>query len=148
MPFFEAVSCSSQPARRWTRIAQWRREVTEIVGVGQARDLEFVEMNPDGFDHVLAGGERFDIPRGKEIYADRLKSRFPASAAAIDRYLHLVSRLASELDAGLDLDTPGGVLGPAFLLRAPTVLRHGMFSLNRLFDHAGVKEPLLRAILA
>lgn len=32
-------------AGRWPR-AQWRREVTEIVGVGQMRDLEFVATEP------------------------------------------------------------------------------------------------------
>src|SRR5438874_1262208 len=45
-------------------------------GLGVANDLEFIELNPDGYDHALIAGRRFDIPKGKERFADRLKSAF------------------------------------------------------------------------
>ena len=55
-------------------------------GLGISQDLEFCELNPDGFDHIIVGGERFDIPRGQEAFAARLKERFPDEAAGIDGY--------------------------------------------------------------
>ena len=64
------------------------REIYE--GLGVANDLTFLELNPDGFDHVCMNGERFDIPKGKERFADRLKERFPGEAKGIDRYLDWV----------------------------------------------------------
>ena len=31
-------------------------------GLGIANDITFLEINPDGYDHVLVGEKRFDIP--------------------------------------------------------------------------------------
>lgn len=42
-------------------------------GLGVSQDLEFCEINPDGFDHIIVGDERFDIPKGKENFATRLR---------------------------------------------------------------------------
>src|SRR5689334_288109 len=39
------------------------RAVYEGLGVG--RHLTFLELNPDGYEHFVIGGERFDVPRGK-----------------------------------------------------------------------------------
>lgn len=52
---------------RWPR-AQWRREVTEIVGVGQMRDLEFVATEPGDWalhchmSHHTMGPMGHDVP--------------------------------------------------------------------------------------
>jgi len=46
-------------------------------GLGVSGHLEFVELNPDGFDHIFIGDEQFDIPKGKETYMNRLIGRFP-----------------------------------------------------------------------
>ncbi len=32
-------------------------------GLGVANDLEFFELDPDGYDRVVVGEDRFDIPR-------------------------------------------------------------------------------------
>src|SRR4030095_3077153 len=45
-------------------------------GLGLAEDLSFLELNPDGYDHILVGGERFDIPAGRVPLAHRLVARF------------------------------------------------------------------------
>ncbi len=52
-------------------------------GLGMGRDLAFYEMNPDGYDRVLIGGERFDIPAGRERLAERLCARFPGETEGI-----------------------------------------------------------------
>ena len=75
------------------------RQVYE--GLGVSEDLVFLELNPDGYDHVQIGQEKFDIPRGRELYAERLKQRFPSEAAGIDRYLEDMHGLAKELMGGL-----------------------------------------------
>src|SRR5690606_26331823 len=43
-------------------------------GLGISGDLEFCELNRDGYDHVLCAGERFDIPAGRDRYRARLKA--------------------------------------------------------------------------
>src|SRR5438477_12494803 len=40
-------------------------------GLGISDDLAFCELNPDGYDHVLVSGERFDIPKGRDAFARR-----------------------------------------------------------------------------
>ncbi len=113
------------------------REIYE--GLGVSGDLEFCELNPNGFDHVVAGKERFDIPKGKEEFARKLKDRFPREARGIERYLSSVADIAAELDGDLS-----GWLG---ILRAPTVLRWALFS---SWSHIGhfVSDPFLKAVLA
>jgi phytoene dehydrogenase-like protein len=41
-------------------------------GLGVSADLEFLELNPDGFDHVRLGSFQFDIPAGRDWYRDCL----------------------------------------------------------------------------
>ena len=59
-------------------------------GLGVSQDLEFCELNPDGYDHIFVGDERFDFPKGKANLAARLKDRFPKESAGIDGYLSTV----------------------------------------------------------
>ena len=46
-------------------------------GLGVSGDMEFIELNPDGYDHIFIGDEPFDIPKGKDTYMNRLIKRFP-----------------------------------------------------------------------
>src|SRR5512138_362764 len=55
-------------------------------GLGVSQDLTFVELNPDGYDHIHIGDQRVDYPKGKERLVERLKSRFPQEASGIQRY--------------------------------------------------------------
>ena len=55
-------------------------------GLGVSQDLSFVELNPDGYDHIFIGEQKFDFPKGKEKLIERLKSRFPHEAQGIDGY--------------------------------------------------------------
>ena len=118
------------------------RQVYEGLGVGG--DLVFHALNPDGFDHLTIGGERFDVPAGKDRLAERLRARFPREAKGIGRWLDIVERIGHELDTGFD------VAGPADLLklpaRIPTVLRYGLLPSGRVVGGL-VEDPLLRAIL-
>jgi all-trans-retinol 13,14-reductase len=76
-------------------------------GLGVSQDLEFCELNPDGFDHVFVGEERFDIPKGKERFAARLKERFPKEAQGIDGYLDAVDGLTASLSKLGRVKSPG-----------------------------------------
>ena len=71
------------------------RELLEGLGVGA--DIEFIELNPDGYDHIVFDNETFDIPRGREKYIARLIERFPEERSGIERYF----RLMQKVDAGL-----------------------------------------------
>ncbi len=118
-------------------------------GLGIADDLVFLELDPEGFDRIRIGsgpeGFAFDIPRGKERWADRMAQRFPEDAAGIRTFLDLVDRLHLELAGGLDLRGPLSAL--KLPLRAPTLVRYGFRSLASVLDGL-VKDPLARAVLS
>jgi all-trans-retinol 13,14-reductase len=114
-------------------------------GLGVANDLEFFELDPDGFDKVRIGDFRFSIPRGKEKLAARLKERFPAEARGIDGYLTTVEAIDRDLRFALKARGPLDLV--TFPLRAPTLLRHGLSPLSSLLDRH-IRDPLLRAVLS
>jgi len=118
------------------------RKVYEGLGVSQ--DLSFCEINPDGYDHIFVGDERFDYPKGKEALAERLKARFPDEARGIDGYIDMVSRLVDGLH---DL---GHVRNPLDAVQAVpatgSILRWALRSGQQLVDHF-VSDPVLKAIL-
>ncbi|NNL67307.1 MAG: NAD(P)/FAD-dependent oxidoreductase, partial [Myxococcales bacterium] len=110
-----------------------------------ADSLVFLELDPDGYDRCFIGEERFDIPKGRDAFAARLRERFPAEAEGIDGYLSTVSRMSDELAWARPLRS----VSEALLLptRMRTVLRYGMQPLSRFLDHF-TRDPLLRGILS
>src|SRR5207302_2787026 len=118
-------------------------------GLGVSRDLQFCELNPDGYDRVRIGPSgqefRFDIPKGREEWARRLEERFPREKKGIRGYLGTVARLADELNALFEFK---GLLDLLTLpVRAPAVARWGLSSASSLLSKH-VRDPRLRAILA
>jgi len=114
-------------------------------GLGVSGDLEFCELNPDGYDHLRIAGERFDIPRGKDEFARRLVDRFPREERGIRGYMKAVADLSDQLNALFEFK---GALDLLTLpLRAPAVARWGLASAASLLDRH-VRDPMLRAILS
>lgn len=113
-------------------------------GLGVSQDITFCELNPDGFDHIFIGNERFDIPKGKENYISRLKDRFPQEEKGIDDLFATIDNINSELN---DL---GKIKGPVEALTAPIRARHalrwGVTSAKTLIDKY-ISDPILKAIL-
>jgi phytoene dehydrogenase-like protein len=113
-------------------------------GLGASDDLEFYELNPDGFDHIVCGRERFDVPKGRQRLEERLMQRFPRERAGIAGYFADVAALGDELGHLMDIRGLGDVVRLPW--RAPATLRWGLRSAAALIDHH-VKDPLLRGIL-
>ena len=108
-------------------------------------DLKFHELNSDGYDHIIIGQEKFDIPKGKTAYARRLCDRFPQETAGINALLDTVAAISREVD-GL-IDRPGilGLLSMPW--RSPALTRWGLRTAESFINHF-TRDPLLRAILA
>ncbi len=110
-------------------------------GLGVSQDLAFCEINPNGYDHMFIGDERFDIPKGRDNYANRLKERFPHEAKGIDGYMEAVANMIENLESiarGRDRGQEEGGI--------PSVMRWAMKSGRELIEHH-VSDPLLVAIL-
>ncbi|MCI0393408.1 MAG: NAD(P)/FAD-dependent oxidoreductase [Chloroflexi bacterium] len=107
-------------------------------GLGVSQDLEFLELNPDGYDRIYVGQERFDIPKGEQRYVARLKERFPHEARGIDGLF----RAVADINWVLQKITTMQLFLPR--LRA---LRWMLGTASEMIDYY-VQDPLLRAILS
>lgn len=114
-------------------------------GLGFGDDLEFCEMNPDGFDHLVVAGQRIDMPRGVDRFMSRLIERFPAEKDGLRRYFSTLRHLSE------DISRCEKLLGfPAILqlpFKAPTLCWQGLRTLKPFLDGC-VQDPLLRDLLA
>ncbi|MCB9676434.1 MAG: NAD(P)/FAD-dependent oxidoreductase [Alphaproteobacteria bacterium] len=115
-------------------------------GLGMADDLEFMELSPDGFDHLRVGDRTLDVPKGRERFRDRLKGEFPQHAGGIDRYVDTVAQIYEALMQGARARRKRDM--PALLWRMRNVLRHGLTSVDRFLDRCGITDPHLRAFLS
>lgn len=114
-------------------------------GLGISEHLEFCEMAPDGFDHILIGDMRFDQPKGTNEWKCRLIERFPHEEDGIERYFRIIVQIAKDLErCDALLSFPRVLLIP---LRAPSLLRWGFRTLSDLLDHC-IKDPLLKDVLS
>ena len=107
--------------------------------------VPFIELDPDGYDHIVIAGDRYRIPSGWETYRDRLVGLFPDEARALHRYFDIVGGLASELSK-----LPGSIRLGDFLsapLRFPRLIRMHRWTLARLFDKLELSARV-RTILA
>lgn len=119
------------------------RQVYE--GLGVSGELVFCELNPDGYDHVLVGEERFEHIKGRERMADSLGARFPAEAAGIRAYLRTMSEVQTGLREMMNATT---LPSRARALAAhPALPLWGFGNLDRLLRHH-VRDPVARAVLA
>jgi phytoene dehydrogenase-like protein len=111
-------------------------------GLGVSQDLTFVELNPDGYDHIVIGEKKIDFPKGKENLVERLKSHFPHEAKGIDSYFADLTSMMEALRHLGDLSNPLKAV-----MSAPTVFKWARASGADLIK-AHVSDPILRGVLA
>jgi len=110
-------------------------------GLGVANDMVFLELNPDGYEHIRVGDRRVDLPKGRERLEAHLCREFPHEAAGIKGYLRAVDAIVRERD----LAVRGSPLTLPF--RAPNLVAWGLTSAGRLLRHH-IDDPVARAVLS
>ena len=116
-----------------------------LKGLGLLDRIEFVEMDPDGFDTFVFPDFEFRVPKGWDAYTERLVETFPDEAEGLRKCMKVFEQVMNELrTAGIpnkdsDLEQ--------YLAKAPTVVQWGMRSLAELFDECGLSAKS-RAVLA
>ena len=118
---------------------------TVLRGVGLDGKVEFLEMDPDGFDTLMFPGIEFRVPKGQDRYRERLVATFPDDETGLHRCLDVLQGVASEF-AKVKLPVePQDV--PRLMQEAPNFMKWGMRTLGDLFDDCGLGRKA-RAILA
>ena len=111
-------------------------------GLGVSQDLAFVELNPDGYDHIVVGDKRIDFPKGKENLIERLESHFPHEAPGIAAYFAALTGMVEALARVGNLSQP---LQAARSM--PTILKWMRATAADLIN-AHISDPVLRGVLA
>jgi all-trans-retinol 13,14-reductase len=114
-------------------------------GLGIANDITFLEINPDGYDHVLVGEKRFDIPKGREKYIQRLKETFPAEQKGIEGYFSAVDKTVRGIESNFEFKGIKDLLTLPF--RHPTLAFRGLQPLKKVMG-SYIQDPFLKAILS
>jgi phytoene dehydrogenase-like protein len=107
-------------------------------GLGLLDRIEFVEMDPDGFDTLVFPDLTFRVPKGWDAYSRRLEQTFPDEAAGLAKCTGIFRAVMKELrvvgvpDSKTDFKR--------YMELAPTVVAWGMRSLDDLFDECELSE--------
>lgn len=111
---------------------------------GLEGDVEFRELDPDGFDRIEVPGAQFAVPRGIDRFERRLLSAFPGEAEGIEVFAELLREAQQR-----KLHMIEEVLGdpPANAPETPQTARHGIRTLSGFFDRF-IESPALKAILS
>jgi all-trans-retinol 13,14-reductase len=114
-------------------------------GVGLEGRIEFLPMDPEGFDTLLFPGLTFRVRRGWERYEQDLVDAFPGEERGLRRCVGLLCKIATQAMAvGPPANVREALLTP---LRAPALVRWSSRTLADLFDACGLSERA-RAVLA
>lgn len=116
-----------------------------LSALGLADSVRFVRLDPEGFDQVVVGGERFRIPSGFSKARDRLIRRFPEAAEPLRAYFAIVMAIREEISRLPDAPSWRDLLTAP--LRFPRLLRYRTWTLQQLYDDLGM-PPRLQAVLA
>ncbi len=111
-------------------------------GLGVSQDLSFVELNPDGYDHIFIGDQRVDFPKGRENLIERLKSQFPHEAAGIDSYFADMQAMVN------GLRNIGNMSKPLEAARGAGSVLKWMRATGKDFLDAHISDPVLRGALS
>ncbi len=114
-------------------------------GLGVSQDLIFCELNPQGYDHIVIGEERFDFPKGKENLIVALQARFPHEKEGIRAYFDTVERMMRGLQRLGRVRSAGEAVRTAG--EAGEVLRWARRTGQDLIA-AHVSDPVLQGVLA
>ncbi len=114
-------------------------------GLGVSKHLQFVELNPDGYDHIVIGDKQYDFPKGKENLKAKLIEYFPHEAEGIEGYIEMADTMVT------GLNNLGKVKNPVDAVKAAggtmSLMRWAVKSGQDLIEHF-ISDPTLRGILA
>ena len=111
-------------------------------GLGVSQDLTFVELNPDGYDHIFIGDKKIDFPKGKENLIERLKGHFPHEAKGIDGYFADLTGMTN------GLRNIGNVKQPVQAAKGVGNVLKWARATGADLINAHISDPVLRGVLA
>ncbi|MCZ7577880.1 MAG: NAD(P)-binding protein [Dehalococcoidia bacterium] len=109
-------------------------------GLGLDTKIEWVELDPDGFDTLIFPGLTFKVPASWDLYRERLVAAFPDDESAIHSCIDILQAV-NQQQGKIKLPVDQADL-PRLMQEAPAFLQWGMRTLGDLFEACGVGQRL------
>jgi ferredoxin--NADP+ reductase len=117
---------------------------TILRGLGLDDHIEFLAMDPDGFDTLCYPDLTLRVPKGWDNYLANVIDAFPAEERAVRRYLGVMRRLGEAMDRSATPASFGGMA--AFAARGRLASAWALVPLNRLLEACGLSERARAAL--
>lgn len=117
--------------------------VLETTGLSDA--VRFRELSPDGFERIVFPGYEITMPRGADLYRERLARDFPHEREGIDAFFELLSQFRAAMEVLQNARGLPGAIDAA--PHVPFLLKYARATFADLLNPI-IKDPLLRAVLA
>ena len=111
-------------------------------GLGVSQDLAFVELNPNGYDHIVIDDRQINFPKGKDNLIAELKRHFPNEAAGIDGYFADLTAMTS------GLRNIGNLSKPLQAAKGAGHILKWLRATGADLINAHITDPVLRGVLA
>ena len=113
--------------------------------LGIADTVDFVELDPDGFDRYVFPDYEFRLCKGKERFREKLLRDFPREERGINKFFGVFDRILKAIGASMSLKGgPLRMLG--FLLKHPVMLKYSRVPYQKLLDEV-TSDRRLQAVL-
>jgi all-trans-retinol 13,14-reductase len=120
------------------------RKLLDALGISDK--LDFVELNPEGFDRYVFGDYEFTVCKGKERFKEKLLKEFPKEERGISKFLQVLDKMAQAVEAATSMAAgPVGTL--KFLLKNPVMLKYSRVPYQKLLDEV-TSDKRLQAVLS
>lgn len=119
---------------------------TVLRGVGLEGRVEFIEMDPDGFDTLIFPGLTVRVPKGWDRYRQRLIEALPDDETGLHRCLDIFEAVLAEMRS-IPQDVRSDDV-PRIVREAPTFVRWGIRPLTELFDACALSQKARAVLLA
>ena len=121
--------------------AFWR--LLDALGIGDK--VDFVELDPDGFDRYVFPDYEFLLGKGKARFREKLVGDFPREEPGINKFFDVFDKMMKAM--GASMSRQGGSLGMlGFLLKHPIMVKYSRIPYQSLLDEV-TSDRRLQAVL-
>ena len=118
------------------------RSLLDALGIGDK--VDFVELDPDGFDRYVFPDYEFRLCKGKERFREKLIRDFPREESGINKFFEVFNKILKAMGASVSLEGPLSML--SFLLKHPAMIKYSRIPYQKLLDEV-TSERRLQAVL-
>ena len=118
------------------------RNLLDALGIGDT--VDFVELDPDGFDRYVFPDYEFRLCKGKERFREKLIRDFPREERGINKFFDVFDKILKAMGASVSLEGPLSMLG--FLLKHPAMIKYSRIPYQKLLDEV-TSDRRLQAVL-